>query len=119
VPRWVGLLGMLEDFANTWDDPRAMPKHKADRIYIRDGWRCTAPGCSSRKNLESHHLHYLSRGGHRTAEHSQITVCRFHHQMGEHGAFARCRGKAPLDVTWRLGKEELATWYKNDVKIDA
>ena len=22
---WVGLLGMLEDYACTWDDPRGMP----------------------------------------------------------------------------------------------
>jgi hypothetical protein len=117
VPQWVGLLAMLEDFTQTWDDPRGMPKRKADRIYIRDGWRCAAPGCTSRKNLESHHLAYRSRGGDLTADSNQICACRFHHQMGEHGAFARCRGTAPLGITWRLGKEDLGTWYRNELVL--
>jgi hypothetical protein len=116
VPQWLGLFAMLEDFADTWDDPRAMPKRKADRIYARDGWRCTAPGCSSRRNLESHHLVYRSHGGSRNEESNQITACRFHHQMGEHGALARCRGVAPLDVEWRLGSDELAATYKNELR---
>jgi hypothetical protein len=114
LPRWLGLLAMLEDFVETWDDPRAMPRRKADRIYIRDGWRCTAPGCSSRKNLESHHLKYRSRGGDLRSEANQITLCRFHHHMGEHGAFAKCSGTAPLDIVWRLGKEGMETTYRNE-----
>ena len=117
VPQWLGLFAMLEDFADTWDDPNAMPKRKSDRIYARDGWRCTAPGCSSRRNLESHHLVYRSQGGSLADEANQVTACRFHHQMGEHGALAACRGKAPLDVAWRLGREELAVRYKNELRV--
>jgi hypothetical protein len=116
VPQWVGLLAMLEDFVDTWDDPAGIPKRKGDRIYIRDGWRCTAPGCTSRKNLEDHHLQYRSRGGDKKAESNRTTLCRFHHQMGEHGAFASCRGTAPLGILWRLGKKELGTWYRNELK---
>jgi hypothetical protein len=119
LPMWVGLFAMLEDFADTWDDPAALPKRKADRIYIRDGWRCTAPGCSSRKNLESHHLEHLSQGGHPTAEDNQSCACRFHHQLGEHGLLASCKGKAPLDITWRLGREDLGTWYRNELEIES
>ena len=118
VPQWVGLLAMVEDFVGTWDDPRAMPKRKADRIYARDGWRCTAPGCSSRRNLESHHLVYRSRGGSPSEPSNQITACRFHHQMGEHGALASCRGPAPLGVRWRLGRDELATRYRNELRVN-
>ena len=117
VPRWVGLLAMLEDFAETWDDPEGMPKRKADKIYIRDGWRCTAPGCSSRRNLESHHVVYRSHGGDEKAEWNQVCVCRFHHQMGEHGTFAQCRGTAPLGITWRLGRERQGSWYRNEMKV--
>jgi hypothetical protein len=117
VPDWVGLYAMLEDFAETWDDPRAMPKRKADRIYIRDGWRCTAPACTSRKNIENHHLEYLSRGGNPTAEENQTFLCRFHHQLGEHGAFASCRGKAPLGIKWRLGRDELGVRYINEMLL--
>jgi hypothetical protein len=118
VPQWVGLLAMLEDFAETWDNPEGVPKRKADKIYVRDGWRCSAPGCTSRKNLQSHHLEYRSRGGDEKAEWNQVCVCRFHHQMGEHGAFAQCRGRAPLEVVWRLGREELGSWYRNEMKIE-
>jgi hypothetical protein len=117
VPRWAGLLAMLEDFAETWDNPEGMPKRKADKIYVRDGWRCTAPGCTSRRNLESHHVVYRSRGGDEKAEWNQTTVCRFHHQMGEHGTFASCRGKAPLGIVWRLGREVLATWFRNELRV--
>jgi len=115
LPRWVGLLAMLEDFVETWDDPQAMPRRKADRIYVRDGWRCAAPACSSRKNLESHHLTYRSHGGELKSEENQVTLCRFHHQLGEHGSFARCSGTAPLGIVWRLGKEGTATEYKNEI----
>ena len=31
---------------------------------------------------------------------------------------ARVRGRAPLDVTWRLGLETLASWYRNEKRID-
>jgi hypothetical protein len=119
VPQWAGLLAMLEDFAETWDNPEGMPKRKADRIYVRDGWRCTAPGCTSRRNLESHHVVYRSRGGNKTAEWNQATVCRFHHQLGEHGVFAQCRGDAPLGIVWRLGRQELGTWFRNELSVSA
>ena len=44
VPLWVGLLALLEEFVHVWDDPQAMPRRAGDRVYARDGWRCTAPG---------------------------------------------------------------------------
>lgn len=36
---------------------RPTPRRHGDAIYIRDGWRCSAPGCTSRRNLEDHHNH--------------------------------------------------------------
>ena len=63
VPSWVGLLALLEDFAATWDARDGAPVRPQDLVFIRDGWRCTAPGCTSRRNLEDHHLLYRSRGG--------------------------------------------------------
>jgi hypothetical protein len=58
-----------------------------------------------------------SRGGDEQAESNQTTACRFHHQMGEHGVFASCRGEAPLGIVWRLGREELATWFRNELRV--
>jgi formyltetrahydrofolate synthetase len=38
---------------------------------------------------------------------------------GVRAAVAKCRGKAPLDVIWKLGKPELATWWRNDRRLSA
>jgi len=112
-PTWIALLAMLEDYAHTWDQPSLAPRRAADAVYIRAGWRCTAPGCTSRQNLEDHHIVYRSRGGSNELG-NRTCICRFHHQRGEHGGLAACRGQAPLDIVWRLGHGELARWYRND-----
>jgi len=116
VPAWVGLLAMLEDYAATWDDPKGIPKRPSDGVYSRDGWRCTAPGCTSRKNLEDHHVVYRSRGG-RNDPSNRICLCRFHHQEGEHGEFASCRGTAPLGIRWRLGREGVGGDFVNERRV--
>ena len=116
VPSWVGFLAMIEDFARTWDDPRTSPRREADAVFIRDGWRCAAPGCTSRQNLEEHHVVYRSRGGGNEVS-NRICLCRFHHQMGEHGTLASCRGMAPLGIIWTLGEGGIGGRYRNDRKI--
>ncbi len=116
VPAWVGLLAMLEDFAATWD-VRQGERRRAEGIYVRDGWRCSAPGCTSRRNLEDHHVQYRSRGGDPRDPANRVCLCRFHHQRGEHGGLARCRGTAPLGLLWRLGRKDLASWYRNERRL--
>ena len=120
LPAWVGLLAMLEDFVDTWDAEHA-PRSRSQAVYARDGWRCSAPGCTSRRNLEDHHVVYRSRGGDRTALSNRVCLCRFHHQRGEHGELASCRGRAPLDLTWRLGRRDVSEWFRNErrISIDA
>jgi hypothetical protein len=122
LPSWVGLLSLIEEFVDTWDDEDGMPRRPGDEIYVRDGWRCTAPGCTSRRNLEDHHLRYRSRGGDDDPA-NRICLCRFHHQRGEHGGLASCRGRAPIGVVWRLGRRDLPghdpTWYLNERRIAA
>jgi hypothetical protein len=54
VPEWVALLALLQEFVETWDVDLSGRRPSAQRIYARDGWRCMAPGCTSRKNLEIH-----------------------------------------------------------------
>src|SRR5262249_46493369 len=60
VPEWIGLLALLEDFVETWDPPERDGDLSDDPIFVRDGWRCSAPACSSRRNLEDHHVRYRS-----------------------------------------------------------
>ena len=116
VPTWVGLLSLIEDFVDMWDDEDAMPRRPGDEIYVRDGWRCAAPGCTSRRNLEDHHLRYRSRGGDDDPA-NRVCLCRFHHQRGEHGGLASCRGQAPIGVLWRLGRRETPAWYRNERRL--
>jgi hypothetical protein len=124
VPAWVGFLALLEDFALTWDGERrvgdrnrqASPRRHGDAVYERDGWRCSAPACTSRRNLEDHHLVYRSRQGSDDLT-NRLCLCRFHHQRGQHGGLASCGGEAPLDVTWRLGRARSASWFRNERRL--
>jgi len=117
LPQWIGLLAMLEGFVRTWDDPRQAPRRPADRVYERDGWRCAAPGCTSQQNLEEHHIVYRSRGGSNRLS-NRVTACRFHHQHGEHGGLARCRGHAPLGLAWTLGRGGVGGNYRCERRLE-
>jgi hypothetical protein len=110
-------MALLEDYVDTWDPPAVARKRRSERIYARDGWRCSAPGCSSRRNLENHHPRYRSRGGSRTDPGNQICACRFHHQWGEHGVLASVRGRAPLGLVWRLGRDGIGGRFRNERKL--
>ena len=109
---------LLENYVETHDDPKAFPKRAGDAIYQRDGHTCMAPGCTARCSIEDHHVVYRSRRG-SNEPWNRLCLCRFHHHQGEHGELAKCSGKAPLGVTWRLGKEGLATWWRNERRLSA
>ncbi|HEV8700545.1 MAG TPA: hypothetical protein VGV60_04640, partial [Candidatus Polarisedimenticolia bacterium] len=53
------------------------------------------------------------------AHDNRICACHFHHDLGEHGLLASCRGKAPLGILWRLGKKDLGVWYRNERRVVA
>jgi len=114
VPEWVGLLALLEEWI--WEHDGKAPRRSVHPIFARDSGRCMAPGCTSRARLEVHHLRYRSHGGSDTPD-NLILLCALHHRQGEHGDLARCRGKAPLDVVWRLGHSALAVWYRNERRL--
>jgi 5-methylcytosine-specific restriction endonuclease McrA len=114
----VALLALLEDYALTWDDPAAFPKRRWHLTYVRDGWRCMAPGCTSRQRMDSHHIHYRSRQGSNELW-NLLTLCAYHHQQGEHGGYAQVRGQAPNGVLWRLGAPGIGEWYRNEMRCAA
>jgi hypothetical protein len=117
VPAWVGLMALLEDYVATWDaaEPRRADTQAA--ILGRSGFRCAAPCCTSRSNLEIHHLLYRSHGGGNAAENLE-PLCCLHHHRGEHGGLTSCVGRAPLGVIWRLGREDLAEWWRNERRLE-
>lgn len=79
----------------------AAPRHP-DPVFERDGWRCTVPGCSSRRNLHDHHIVFRSHGG-QNARDNRTTVCAAHHLHGIHAGVIRASGVAPAGILWELG----------------
>jgi 5-methylcytosine-specific restriction endonuclease McrA len=56
---------MLDHVFDVWSldaDGRRRVKRE-HRVFARDGWRCTVPGCTSYRNLHDHHIVYRSVGG--------------------------------------------------------
>jgi hypothetical protein len=81
------------------DDPRVPREH---RVFARDGWRCTVPGCSSFRNLQDHHVVFRSRGGSDELA-NRTTLCAKHHLRGIHAGLVRCTGRAPDALHFALG----------------
>jgi hypothetical protein len=76
----------------------------AHRVFARDGWRCTVPGCSSYRELHDHHIRFRSAGG-SNSESNRTTLCAWHHLRGVHAGPARLRlrGRAPRHLHFELG----------------
>ena len=115
-PRWYALERMLHHVVAYWE---SAPPHR-DPVFARDGWRCTVPTCSSRRNLHDHHVLYRSRGG-GDARANRTTVCAAHHLHGIHGGTIRVFGTAPSELHWELGLRSNAPpllRYVGDRRID-
>ena len=91
---------MLEHAIATWEAEGEQFRDYAD--FGRDGWRCTAPGCTARRNLQSHHVVFRSRGGPDVPS-NRTTLCAFHHLRGIHAGIVACEGRAPGALTFSLG----------------
>jgi 5-methylcytosine-specific restriction endonuclease McrA len=91
---------MLEHALATWGDNAVV--RRAHRVFARDGWRCTAPGCSSQQNLHDHHVVFRSAGGSNDLS-NRTTLCAWHHLRGVHAGTVRCRGTAPDALRFDLG----------------
>ncbi|HET9233320.1 MAG TPA: HNH endonuclease [Candidatus Eisenbacteria bacterium] len=72
------------------------------KIFERDEWRCRAPGCSSRRRLEAHHVIFRSHNGSDDPK-NLVTLCHAHHRRGIHEGTLRVEGTAPHALRWRLG----------------
>ena len=72
------------------------------RVFERDGWRCTVPGCTSYRNLHDHHIQFRSAGGSDDLA-NRTTLCAWHHLRGVHAGVVRIRGLAPDGLRFELG----------------
>ena len=91
------LEAMFDHCIDTWwvSTPR---EH---RVFERDGWRCTVPGCTSQRNLHAHHVLFRSAGG-SDDDANLITLCAAHHQRGVHAGVIRISGRAPDELVFEL-----------------
>lgn len=113
---------MLDHALSAWlalipHDSRWRREHA---IFARDGWRCTAPGCSSFRNLQDHHVVFRSAGGSDELS-NRTTLCAAHHLRGIHAGTIRCTGSAPDALVFELGIRAdgpaLAAYASGDVRI--
>ena len=96
---------MLEHAFESWTTGLGKKRVRAaHRVFARDGWRCTVPGCSSYRELHDHHIRFRSAGG-SDAESNRTTLCAWHHLRGVHAgpALLRLRGRAPRRLRFELG----------------
>ena len=94
------LLWMLAHAISAWEEQGAQFDDYAD--FTRDGFRCTAPGCTARRNLQSHHIVFRSAGG-ADEPSNRTTLCAFHHLRAVHAGTVSCRGRAPGRLVFALG----------------
>jgi hypothetical protein len=71
-----------------------VPTPRSYRVFERDGFRCTVPGCTSQRNLHAHHVLFRSRGG-GDEDANLTTLCAAHHQRCVHAGVIRISGRAP------------------------
>ncbi len=115
-----GFEAMLDHALRSWDvtDPWLRRRMKREyAVFERDGWRCTVPGCSSRRNLHAHHIVFRSAGGGDEAE-NQTSLCAFHHLRGVHAGTVRVQGTAPgalwFELGMRAGRAPLARYRSGE-----
>ena len=110
-----GFEAMLDHALESWGHPGAEVKRE-HRIFDRDGWRCAAPGCTSYRNLQAHHMRWRSRGGSDAPE-NLITLCAYHHQRCIHAAPTRLRitGRAPDRLCFEM---PWGRYRSGDVRCD-
>jgi hypothetical protein len=92
---------MLDHALDSWMAPNGRVR-AAHRVFERDGWRCTVPGCSSYRNLHDHHIVFRSAGGSDEAG-NRTTLCASHHLRGIHAGRLGCSGIAPNGLRFELG----------------
>ena len=107
----VGLEPMLDHAIVTWVEAGRAFEDYAD--FGRDGFRCTVPACTARRNLQSHHIVFRSAGG-PDRPWNRTTLCAFHHHRGVHAGRVRIRGRAPDRLVYTLG---VGRFRSGDVKL--
>ncbi|MDQ7825832.1 MAG: HNH endonuclease [Candidatus Eremiobacteraeota bacterium] len=101
------LAALLADYLDTEGTLKKAAHHH--RILKRDRFRCQAPGCRCRRNLQVHHIIRRSQGG-SDDEWNLITLCEACHLHLLHGLRTlTIKGRAPHDLTFTFGSPSEGT----------
>ncbi len=106
-PPWWSLLRICYVARTAWADliDASARAYEYQHILERDRFQCAAPECTKRRQLETHHIIYQSRGGNDHVT-NLVTLCHYHHHHGEHGGRIRVRGEAHEgghSLKWNMG----------------
>jgi 5-methylcytosine-specific restriction endonuclease McrA len=93
---------LLKRAVDAWNTVDRKARPAQERIVARDGYLCQVPGCTSRRNLEVHHIRFRSRGGDDDPA-NLITLCHAHHRHMLHKGAIRLTGRAPHALRWEIG----------------
>jgi hypothetical protein len=105
LPTWACVMLLVKRAVDTWNTVDRKARPSQERIVARDGYLCQVPGCTSRRNLEVHHIRFRSRGGNDDPS-NLITLCHAHHRHMLHKGYIRLSGRAPHDLRWEIGCAE-------------
>ena len=95
---------MLEHVLAVWGSYQPLSKvAREHRVFARDGWRCTVPGCSSYRDLHRHHIVFRSHQGGDELR-NLTTLCAWHHLRTVHAGLVGCTGQAPDALRFELGR---------------
>ncbi len=104
-PDWWCVEVMILEVRNGWGaEDRDFRRRTAEfGILARDGFQCTSPRCSSRRNLNVHHIVFRSQGG--SDDPSNLTtLCAACHLQGVHAkGTITVKGHAPDALRWTFG----------------
>jgi len=98
---WECVLSIITSFLDTWGVRTDPGWRRRYRIFERDGWRCRVPGCTSRRNLQVHHIEFRSHGG-ADDDANLAVLCATHHLQGVHRGRLRCHALPDGLLAWEF-----------------
>ncbi len=106
---------LLAHAIRTWVEQGELFEDYAD--FERDGFRCTAPGCTARRNLHSHHIRFRSAMG-SDEPWNRTTLCAYHHERSvHHDRTLRIHGRAPDALVYALGPEPAERFRSGGLRL--
>ena len=118
---WECVERILQTFVASWSVRQTAAWQRRYRIFERDGWRCRVPGCSSRANLQVHHVVFRSHGGGED-DGNLATLCATHHLRGLHQGRLRCHPLPDGLLAWEFAPDPVdgaLARYVEDVSWEA